>query len=799
MNNTDPGQVLSRLPDDQFFDRAVELNRLCALATAQAASGPTRFAETPGESHDKDARPRATSVLVLGPPRSGKTELLRKCFDRLFTEGAETVPIFFALRPLAHDIERFARDYLSQFLAQFIAFRRNDPRLISIADEPLAAIARVAPPEDYLWVRSLVDAFVRAQASGDRWLLVRSALAAPAAAAARTGLAPFVIIDNFHLLADTLYRKQQAAATKPEAVKEEFTLREVRSELLRVLASHDTPARAGAGSSVNPVYALCGLRRPMVEIIPPDEELFDRLEPVRIESVDEEAIEQMIRSTAARRAIEMSDSTTELMIQQLNRDLFYTRAMLNAAASRGRGLRTFMEFERLYTEEVLDGRISHYLGALLRDVAPESRSRRAVLEALGLVVEAAAAVPIEAAIERMSEYTADPEELLQRLHARELIEISYGFVNASGDPVLADYVRAVYRTEVAGARRPVAGEQLLGEKLKESYRLMMSRYNRAVEAQLVELLSRFDFQAIPAVLLDTEAFDRRYKGISRVQVRRSLEEEHDRARLPQIVLVNDLGSNDQAGISWRLFAASGFEGGIYSEANEVLWLIAMVNSKEPLDLETLGRINQRLDAAMRGSRERAGQPSRVVRWYISKEGFSALTAEKLAGLSAHCSTYPQLDLLYDHMIKLAAETEPRPASEFELVIPIEDDAELIAARTVEQIARAADFDPEAINQIKTALIEACLNAAEHSDSPDRRIYQKFAIEDDRLVITVMNKGKTFGATGIEPAQQASGGPLKGTRGRGLQIIRALMDEVRFERADDGARLVMTKFFKRPES
>jgi anti-sigma regulatory factor (Ser/Thr protein kinase) len=33
----------------------------------------------------------------------------------------------------------------------------------------------------------------------------------------------------------------------------------------------------------------------------------------------------------------------------------------------------------------------------------------------------------------------------------------------------------------------------------------------------------------------------------------------------------------------------------------------------------------------------------------------------------------------------------------------------------------------------------------------------------------------------------------------LQIIRALMDEVEFERTDDGARLVMTKYLKRPGS
>src|SRR5205085_11153766 len=198
------------------------------------------------------------------------------------------------------------------------------------------------------------------------------------------------------------------------------------------------------------------------------------------------------------------------------------------------------------------------------------------------------------------------------------------------------------------------------------------------------------------------------------------------------------------GVSWRLFTACGFEGGIYSEANEVAWLIALVNSKEPLDVETLNRLDQRLEAAVRLAGDRAAAP-RLVRWIISKEGFSAVAAERLAALRAHRSTFLQLDLIEDCLVKLATGEHARPASEFELVIPIEHEAELIAARTVEQIARAADFDQEAINQIKTALIEACINAAEHSDSPDRRIYQRFAIQEDRLIITVSNKGKTFGA------------------------------------------------------
>ncbi|HYP29486.1 MAG TPA: ATP-binding protein [Blastocatellia bacterium] len=797
MNNSDSRQVLSRLPDIEFFDRATELARLHSLALLAPAPLNPGECDAPARS-DRPRVRRASNVLVLGGPRVGKTELLRKTYDRLFAEGGQTLPFCYSFRAFCLDPERFARDYLSQFLAQFIAFRQKDPTLIASADETLAAIARAAAPEDYLWVRTMVDSFGRALDSRDLSSLVRGALSAPIAAALHAGLTPFVILDNFHLLADPGPAKRggEEQAAGDQTVAHAIDL---RPEFLRVLTAQESFGRGGAARPpVRPVYALCGLRRLMVELIPPDEELFNNLELIRVDPMPEEPLEKMIRAKAAGLALPISDSTTELMIQQLNRDLFYIQAMMDAAAARGSGLKTFMEFERVYTEEVLSGRICHYLSALLRDVAPQSRSRRAVLEALGLVVEANDAVPIEAVIERMGGYASDAERLLTRLHVRELVDISYGFVKASDDPVFADYVRSKYRSEIAGARRPVAGEELLREKLKHSYRLMMSRYNRAVESQLVELLSRFDFQSLPATLFDAGAFDKRYRGLSRVQVRRSIDEEQERVRLPQIVFVNDLGSNDQPGLSWRLFEASGFEGGIYSEANEVLWLVALVNSKEPADADTLARIDQRLESAARAIRDRSGPPARAVRWYVSKEGFSAAAHERLASLRAHHSTYVQLDLLYDAVIKLLmVEAERRPASEFELIIPIEDDAELIAARTVEQIARAADFDPEAINHIKTALIEACINAAEHSDSPDRRIYQRFTIEDDRLTVTVSNKGNTFDWSGEKAGTAAAS--LKGSRGRGLQIIRALMDEVRFERTDDGATIVMTKYFKRAEA
>jgi serine/threonine-protein kinase RsbW len=748
MSDTTPTRVLSRLSRDEFVGRGPEVRRVCGLERGDSSS----------------------NALLLGAPRAGKTEILRQSFDYLFNERGRVIPYYFALRRSSVDLEKFARDYFSQCLAQFLAFRSNNSRLI-FGNEPLTLIARGASPEDHPWVTSLIDSFIRALESGDESLLVRCALSTPAAAAAYANLNPLVMIDDLHLLAGT----------------------DLQPEFLRALASH---------VSDEGVYVLSGMQRMMIELIPSDGELFDKLEMIHVGPVSEDDYEKVVGRVAEARGIEISDSTIELMSQQLGRDLFYTRAIVDAAASRGSRLQTFIEFERLYSSEVVSGRIAYYLDARFREAAADSRTGRAMVEAIALLIEAGTSIPIDAIIERLSVHTSDAEALIDRMRLCELVDASYGFVSASSDPVLSDYVRARYRSEIAGAPRPAAGDDLLGEKLKHSYRLMMARYNRAIQSQLIEVLSRFDFQSIPSSLFDHAVFDKRYRGMSRVQVRRALDDEHERVRLPQIVVVKDIGGIEQSGVTCRLFAATGFEAGIYTEANEVLWLVALINSKEPLDVETIGWIDRSLELASSGRTAQADVVPTVVRWYISKEGFSAVASERLASSQANVltrrSTYSHLDLVQDYFDKLALDGRARSASVFELVIPIDDEAELIAARTAEQIARAADFDQEAINQIKTALIEACINAAEHGDSPDRKIHQRFAIDDNRLIITVSNKGKTFGSANVQSTPSVAVGQTKGSRGRGLQIIRALMDEVEFERTDDGTRLVMTKYLKRPD-
>jgi serine/threonine-protein kinase RsbW len=137
------------------------------------------------------------------------------------------------------------------------------------------------------------------------------------------------------------------------------------------------------------------------------------------------------------------------------------------------------------------------------------------------------------------------------------------------------------------------------------------------------------------------------------------------------------------------------------------------------------------------------------------------------------------------------------ANEFLMVMPMGEDNELIAAGTVEHIARRLTFQPAAINQIKTAIVEACINASEHSYSPDRKIYQRFRVESDKLVITISSRGivPTNVGSGKASTIRPENDEAEERRGWGLKLIRTLMDEVEFERVDEGTSLRMTKYLR----
>ena len=134
----------------------------------------------------------------------------------------------------------------------------------------------------------------------------------------------------------------------------------------------------------------------------------------------------------------------------------------------------------------------------------------------------------------------------------------------------------------------------------------------------------------------------------------------------------------------------------------------------------------------------------------------------------------------------------KPPPKVELTIPIIHDMELAATKTAEVVAKHMGLDEEKSAEISMALIEATINAFEHSDSQAGNVEIHFVIQGDTLLITVTDHGKGFDKSKVEIPKIEEKLSSDFKRGWGLQLIQELMDTVKFESTEEGTTVTMTK-------
>lgn len=139
------------------------------------------------------------------------------------------------------------------------------------------------------------------------------------------------------------------------------------------------------------------------------------------------------------------------------------------------------------------------------------------------------------------------------------------------------------------------------------------------------------------------------------------------------------------------------------------------------------------------------------------------------------------------------EAEKRsPVNEIELTIPMLPDMEITATQTATSIAQYMKFDADRIDEVKMALIEAIINAFEHSKSRDGKVRIKFLIGDENLTVIIQDHGKGFEIKHIEKPEIDKKIHAEYKRGWGLMLIENLMDTVYIESSEHGTTLVMSK-------
>jgi serine/threonine-protein kinase RsbW len=129
-------------------------------------------------------------------------------------------------------------------------------------------------------------------------------------------------------------------------------------------------------------------------------------------------------------------------------------------------------------------------------------------------------------------------------------------------------------------------------------------------------------------------------------------------------------------------------------------------------------------------------------------------------------------------------------NKIKLHIPSVMGYEKIAMECAASIAKKMGFTEDRIEDLKTAVAEACLNAIEHGNKMDAstKVGITLTVEESRLQVAVKDEGKGIGQVSIPRIENKIEGK-ENLRGWGIFLIKNLVNEVTFEPSPEGGNVV----------
>jgi serine/threonine-protein kinase RsbW len=117
----------------------------------------------------------------------------------------------------------------------------------------------------------------------------------------------------------------------------------------------------------------------------------------------------------------------------------------------------------------------------------------------------------------------------------------------------------------------------------------------------------------------------------------------------------------------------------------------------------------------------------------------------------------------------------------ELAIPSRLELEKVAVDTASAVAKIMGFSEDRIEDLKTAVEEACINAIEHGNQMDSnmKVIIELIADESKLQVDIHDQGKGIIGNFEKPDIDAKMARKQSSRGWGLFLIQSLMDEVEF--------------------
>jgi serine/threonine-protein kinase RsbW len=131
-------------------------------------------------------------------------------------------------------------------------------------------------------------------------------------------------------------------------------------------------------------------------------------------------------------------------------------------------------------------------------------------------------------------------------------------------------------------------------------------------------------------------------------------------------------------------------------------------------------------------------------------------------------------------------------------IPVAPEMEIVATAQAAALGEYLGLSRDKIDEVKLALVEACINAFEHAHCRDEQLHLTFRLGRESkgrewLEVEVLDKGKGFDQSRVEEPSLQKTFVNHRKRGWGLQIIKSLMDEVDISSGEWGTKILMRKY------
>lgn len=718
-------------PEGEFFGRDAEIGYI--LEKAKGPLQPSR-------------------AVLLGRRWTGKTEVLRRVHRELFWGQGDIVPVYYQFK--GYTGISAAEDFLKEFIKQYLAFRKRDPGCVR-QELPLERIEKLLLDSDSFDLSEFISIHNEAKRGGDELASLRNAFGSPRLTELRFGVPVYLILDDM----DRLFPGAEGDRTPG-----------VLADALNGSQSSFIASASSKGA------ALAGLSSP--------------LEVVELKGLGAETSISMLAELCRKNGVDADSEILSFAAERLGYNPMYMKNVVWAAGRAGTPLTNLKDLIEVYAKELFDGNIGYFLRSYVKIRTLNG------LRALNFIARSGSAT-VEGLEERVKCGGKELRGLLDEMSAAGLIEESLGSIKWAADRAIGEYISYIYETRIKGRSTEEVKSSLVRDSLKEGFS-RKGALKSSLKEDVAGLLRSFNGQKALKVLFRNPVFAARFKnGAYRPQSQsednrpQENRKEENEVQLPQVIGVFDSLQWERNETGPSILIAQGFQNSRYDSGNEVVWITGVKEALSPVNLgdaESFIRRSLILKENFRGAR--------VVRWMAGSEGFTAEAQKRLEAESIYSTDAVQMGILRESIegkegAKRAKPARIVPSKEFEVTIPSSTKAELVAAKAVEEIGTEMGFDENSISQIKAALVEACINAFEHSKVRSGKVFLRFVAGEDRLTIHVQNSGMDFeGPDGQAPSPIGS---LPRKRGWGFELMKGLMDEVRLERVQNGAKIVLVKY------